>query len=168
MRSPDPDPPAIGRQCPLTPRTAATTRHATGVFLGPLLGPQRGAARASHPLACRAQERDSGHRTKSRANAARSWKLAGAPAHLVNQGAGMCDVSTGAKTHGGWRDPALPPTRKQASLTPPAWPPVPPKGTQTHSSLREGPPGTPDSAQALVVNLSPRQAGLPAHPQPPQ
>lgn len=33
------------------------------------------------------------------------------PAHLVNQGAGMCEcVSTGAKTHGGWRDPALHPT----------------------------------------------------------
>ena len=82
----------------------------------------------------------------------------------------MCMMSAQVlKLMGGGREPSPTPDPKASQSHPTSMDPS--------SSLPRAPGLTPrsgkaprgvDSAQALVVNLSPRQAGLPAHPQPPQ
>lgn len=142
VRRPDPDPPRDRTPAPTQPMNRSYHQPPHRGLPGSSFGTSGGMARASHRLACGAQEQQSGHRTKSRVK--RRQKPGSRqvpPAHLVNREAGVCDVSRCTKTQGGREGPSLTPGPKASQSHPTRVPPVPPKGTWTHSSLREGPPG---------------------------
>ena len=107
VRRPDADPPRDRTPGPTQPMNRSYHLPPHRGLSGSSLGASGGTARASHWLACGAQEQQSGHRTKSRVKRRQEPRSRQVPpAHLVNWEAGVCDVSTGTRTRGVGRDPA--------------------------------------------------------------